>query len=107
MVTWKSAFQLPPSTPSSASSFDQAATLMRRNASQYGPSASVMPPQQAAPYSAEHTAVRLSVKLFNCTPAELPDNLRQQLTGQTMTLLAITTSKFVRILFIEHVQQGG
>ena len=36
-------------------------------------------PQQA--YSSSFAAVRLSIKLFNSTPAQLPDNLRQQLTG--------------------------
>lgn len=36
-------------------------------------------PQQAYPSS--FAAVRLSIKLFNSTPAQLPSNLRQQLTG--------------------------
>lgn len=36
-------------------------------------------PQQA--YSSSFAAVRLSIKLFNSTPAQLPDDLRQQLTG--------------------------
>lgn len=35
--------------------------------------------QQAYPSS--FAAMRLTVKLFNCTPAQLPANLRQQLTG--------------------------
>ena len=35
----------------------------------------------APPYKAENLAVRLSVKLFNCTPAELPSDLKRQLTG--------------------------
>ena len=39
------------------------------------------PPPAAPPYQAENLAVRLSVKLFNCTPAELPGDLKRQLTG--------------------------
>lgn len=35
--------------------------------------------QQA--YIASNTAVRLSIKLFNCTPAQLPSSLREQVTG--------------------------
>ena len=36
-------------------------------------------PQQA--YSATTSAVRLSIKLFNCTPAQLPGSLRETVTG--------------------------
>ena len=36
-------------------------------------------PQQA--YSASTSAVRLSIKLFNCTPAQLPGSLRETVTG--------------------------
>ena len=36
-------------------------------------------PQQA--YSASTSAVRLSIKLFNCTPAQLPGSLRERVTG--------------------------
>lgn len=32
-------------------------------------------------YRSDNLVVRLSVKLFNCTPAELPADLKQQLTG--------------------------
>ena len=35
--------------------------------------------QQA--YEADNTALRLSVKLFNCTPAQLPPTLRERVTG--------------------------
>lgn len=38
-----------------------------------------MPARQ--PYRSENLVVRLSIKLFNCTPAELPEDLKQQLTG--------------------------
>ena len=37
--------------------------------------------QQQQPYTASNAAVRLSVKLFNCTPAQLPSNLRDSVTG--------------------------
>ena len=37
--------------------------------------------QQQQPYTASNAAVRLSVKLFNCTPAQLPSNLRESVTG--------------------------
>ena len=37
--------------------------------------------QQQQPYTASIAAVRLSVKLFNCTPAQLPSNLRESVTG--------------------------
>lgn len=37
--------------------------------------------QQQQPYTASHAAVRVSVKLFNCTPAQLPSNLRESVTG--------------------------
>ena len=36
-------------------------------------------PQQV--YSASTAAVRLSIKLFNCTPAQLPGSLRETVTG--------------------------
>lgn len=36
-------------------------------------------PQQA--WAANHTAVRLSIKLFNCTPGQLPGDLRERVTG--------------------------
>lgn len=32
------------------------------------------------PYQPENFVLRLSIKLFNCTPAELPADLRDQLT---------------------------
>ena len=35
----------------------------------------------AAGYQAAGLVVRLSVKLFNCTPAQLPGGLREQLCG--------------------------
>lgn len=35
----------------------------------------------AAGYQAAGLVVRLSVKLFNCTPAQLPAGLREQLCG--------------------------
>ena len=37
--------------------------------------------QQQQPYTASNAAVRVSVKLFNCTPAQLPSNLRESVTG--------------------------
>ena len=40
-----------------------------------------IPAQQQQPYMASNAAVRLSVKLFNCTPAQLPSNLRESVTG--------------------------
>ena len=42
-----------------------------------GPAASSMP----LTYHPYHFVSRLSLKLFNCTPADLPDDLRAQLTG--------------------------
>lgn len=39
------------------------------------------PQQQQQPYTASNAAVRVSVKLFNCTPAQLPSNLRESVTG--------------------------
>lgn len=41
----------------------------------------LIPAQQQQPYTASNAAVRLSVKLFNCTPAQLPSNLRESVTG--------------------------
>ena len=38
-----------------------------------------LPP--AAAYQASSLVVRLSVKIFNCTPGELPQGLRDQLCG--------------------------
>ena len=38
-----------------------------------------LPP--AAAYQASSLVVRLSVKIFNCTPGELPQGLREQLCG--------------------------
>lgn len=38
-----------------------------------------LPP--AAAYQASSLVVRLSIKIFNCTPAELPQGLRDQLCG--------------------------
>ena len=35
----------------------------------------------AAAYQASSLVVRLSVKIFNCTPGELPPGLREQLCG--------------------------
>ncbi len=38
-----------------------------------------LPP--AAAYQANSLVVRLSLKIFNCTPGELPQGLRDQLCG--------------------------
>lgn len=39
-------------------------------------------PQRRLPaYSTDTRVVRLSIKLFNCTPASLPADLKDQLTG--------------------------
>lgn len=35
----------------------------------------------APQYESEHRALRISMKLFNRTPADLPPDLREQLTG--------------------------
>ena len=40
----------------------------------------IVPYAQQA-YTANNTAVRLSIKLFNCTPAQLPDSLHERVTG--------------------------
>ena len=37
--------------------------------------------QQQQPYTASNAAMRVSVKLFNCTPAQLPSSLRESVTG--------------------------
>lgn len=37
--------------------------------------------QQQQPYTASNAALRMSVKLFNCTPAQLPSTLRESVTG--------------------------
>ena len=49
--------------------------------SQAMPSLHNMPEAGAQPYTATTAAVRLSVKLFNCTPAQLPVSLRESVTG--------------------------
>lgn len=36
---------------------------------------------QQQPYTASNAALRMSVKLFNCTPAQLPSTLRESVTG--------------------------
>ena len=76
--------------PSQTSSFDLAMNLLGPAATR---SAQQIPQQQAwtmAPgasssmpltYHPHHFVSRLSLKLFNCTPADLPDDLRAQLTG--------------------------
>ena len=41
-------------------------------------------PHESSPrpqYQSENVVMRLSVKLFDCTPASLPPNLKEQLTG--------------------------
>lgn len=53
-----------------ASSFDMAMAMMSNGKAEA--------PQ---PYRSDNLVLRLSVKLFNCTPAELPEDLKQQLTG--------------------------
>lgn len=55
----------------SGSSFDAAMAMMG------GGSGTV----HTTSYQPENLVVRLSVKLFNCTPAELPKDLKRQLTG--------------------------
>ena len=45
------------------------------------PSLHSMPEVTPQPYTASTAAVRLSVKLFSCTPAQLPASLRESVTG--------------------------
>ena len=40
-----------------------------------------MEPPPPPQYRSENLVVRLSIKLFNCTPEQLPADLKQQLTG--------------------------
>lgn len=58
--------------PSALAGYNQAS-------SQAAPAQSGSLLQQA--YTASNTAVRLSIKLFNCTPAQLPSSLRERVTG--------------------------
>ncbi len=59
-----------------SASFDRAMTLL---AAQQGAAAGGAGP--GADYFPQNFLLRLSVKLFDCTPAQLPANLRDQLTG--------------------------
>ena len=60
---------MPPLSPS----FDEALALMGHGS----PAAARQPPR----YVPENLVVRLSIKLFSCTPEELPGNLKRHLTG--------------------------
>lgn len=62
-----------------------AATLPSELAGYHQPTSQAAPAQSGnllqQAYSASNTAVRLSIKLFNCTPAQLPSSLRERVTG--------------------------
>ncbi len=92
-VPQQQVFDTQPSVPDPISSFDLAMDLL-------GPTAAAslqqlpqqMPQQQVWPlhparsippvrYNPQHFVSRLSLKLFNSTPADLPEDLRAQLTG--------------------------
>ena len=73
-----SASMLPNSRPTPYTDFAHAQhSAPSSQAPQYGR----MPAAAQQAYAADNTALRLSIKLFNCTPAQLPPALRERVTG--------------------------
>lgn len=89
-----------------SSSYDRAVSLLAQQGAAAAGAASV------ADYFPQNLMLRLSVKLFDCTPAQLPSDLRDQLigwlqaapTGQIFPCLAppAVASASMPLLMVRH-----